>query len=171
MKSLIKLILVGHFVSCILLCALYGAYWYTYKRIPQQPIAFSHKLHLTKVGLQCVDCHKYTDAGLNPIIPPVSKCMSCHATVKTNSPEIMKLTKFWNDKVPVPWIKVHTLPSHVYFSHKRHIKRGISCESCHGQLQGMDTVKQVRSLTMGMCINCHRQPEYKASTDCLTCHK
>jgi hypothetical protein len=171
MKSIIQLLLCGHFVVCIFLCFGYAFYWYTYKRIPSQPIAFSHKTHLTKVGLACVDCHKYADVGLSPGVPPVSKCMSCHAEVKKTSPEIIKLTEFWNNTTPVPWIKVHNLPTHVYFSHKRHIKRGISCETCHGQVKGMDEIKQVRSLNMGMCVSCHREPEYKAPTDCLTCHK
>ncbi len=171
MKSTIKIIIIGYFATVIAITLGYFFYWYMYKKIPKQPIAFSHKTHIKTVGLQCVDCHKYADVALSPGVPPVAKCMSCHAKVKTESPEIIKLTKIWNNKEPVPWIKVHNLPNHVYFSHKRHIRRGISCETCHGHVQGMDEIKQVRSLNMGMCVSCHREPQYKAPTDCLTCHK
>lgn len=96
-------------------------------------------------------------------------CADCHLKVATDKPEVKKLMKYWEDKQPVPWNKVHNLPWHVHFTHKRHIKAGIDCSVCHGEVRAMTTARQVRSLEMGWCVNCHR--EKGAPTDCLVCHK
>ena len=164
-----KIIITGYFILFALLVSGYGAYWYKFKKTPVQPINFSHRLHTTTVGLQCTFCHQYADKGLSPGVPPMSLCMKCHVNVKVNSPEIKKLTKYWKDKQLIPWIQVHHLPEHVYFPHKRHVKAGVACETCHGDVKGMDRIYQSRSLEMGWCITCHRAN--KAPTDCWTCHK
>jgi len=170
-KRIITILLVGYFVLFALGAIGYGIYWHQYRKPPAQPIAFSHRVHMNQVGLECVFCHEFTDQGLNPSIPSVELCMSCHTDVKTNSPEIVKLTEYWKNEEPVPWIKVHQMNAreYVHFTHKRHIKAGIACETCHGDVKAMDQVRQVRSLTMGWCVSCHTENE--APIDCLTCHK
>lgn len=154
-------------VSIIVLGA--GYYWYTYEKPPTQPIAFSHKIHASRLGLDCTFCHIYADKSPRAGVPSVQKCMSCHRAIATERPEIKKLHKYWNDKEPVPWIKVHQLPTFVYFSHKRHIKAEVKCTQCHGFVQTMDVVRKVSSLNMGWCVSCHRAND--APTDCLICHK
>jgi len=143
--------------------------WFSSSEAPQQPIAFSHKIHVSRVGLQCTFCHTYVEKSQHAGVPSVQKCMSCHSVIATDRPEIKKLHKYWNNKQPVPWIKVHNLPDHVYFSHKRHIKAGLECSACHGEIKNVSVVRQVSSLKMGWCVTCHRSK--KASIDCLTCHK
>ncbi len=143
--------------------------WISMEKMPDQPIAFSHKLHTGKVGLKCTHCHGYTDKSRRAGIPEMKICADCHLKVAVDKPEIKKLMKYWEDKEPVPWNKVHNLPWHVHFTHKRHIKAGIDCSVCHGEVRAMTTARQVRSLDMGWCVNCHR--EKGAPTDCLVCHK
>ena len=164
-----KLLITVYFLLFILIIVLLGGLWSTYRDAPDQPIAFSHKKHLTYVGLECDHCHQYAEVGLQPGIPAVSVCMDCHEAVATDSPEIIKLTEYWNRKEPVPWAGVYYLPQHVLFTHKRHIKKGIDCAECHGDMKVVEKVRQVRSLRMGWCVTCHR--ENGASDDCWTCHK
>jgi hypothetical protein len=154
-------------VSVLVLGA--GYYWYTYESPPTQPIAFSHKIHASRLGLDCTFCHIYAEKSPQAGVPSVQKCMSCHSVVATERPEIKKLHKYWNNKEPVPWVKVHVLPSFVYFTHKRHIKAEVKCAQCHGFVQTMDVVRKVSSLKMGWCVSCHRTNN--APTDCLICHK
>jgi hypothetical protein len=169
MNRLISLALTLYFGAVSLAILGLGTYWHETKQPPVQPVAFSHKVHVNQVALQCTHCHRNVDRGAQATVPAMAICMECHKNVKTDSPEIQKLTQAWEAQRGVEWIKVHDLPWHVNFTHKRHIKAGIQCESCHGDVRGMDTMRQVRSLEMGWCVNCHRLN--RASTDCLTCHK
>lgn len=162
-------LLYGYFGVCFLAVAGLGTYWKTYKSIPPQPIAFPHKTHVSKVGLACTECHTYADKAKLPGIPPISKCMSCHKAVAVDSPEIRKLTEYWKQKKPIQWVRVNKLPDYVYFSHKRHVKRNIACQTCHGQIQAEMSVHKAKSLTMGFCVSCHKANQ--APTDCYTCHK
>ncbi|UCE05683.1 MAG: cytochrome c3 family protein [bacterium] len=163
------LLIGGYFGIFILIILLLGFIWHTYKEAPEQPIAYSHQKHLTFVGLECNHCHSYAEKGLQPGIPAVAVCMECHKNVATDRPEIIKLTEYWENKKPIPWIAVNYLPPHVYFTHKRHIKRGFDCSECHGELKNMEKVRQVKSLRMGWCLTCHRANG--GSDDCWTCHK
>lgn len=168
-NKIVKLVLAGYFFTFALLIVAFGAFWYHFWKTPVQPINFSHRLHTTTVGLQCTYCHIYGAKGLSPGVPFMSVCMNCHKNVKVNSPEIIKLTGYWTRKEPIPWIQVHRLPDHVYFPHKRHIQHGLACETCHGDVKGMDRIYKAKSLEMGWCVSCHRAN--KAPTDCWTCHK
>jgi len=118
------LLISGYFGFLILIILLLGYLWKTYRKAPDQPIAFSHQRHVSFVGLECTHCHAYVEISAKPGIPAVAVCMECHENVATDRPEIIKLTKYWNDKQPVPWNDVHYLPPHVQFTHKRHIKKG-----------------------------------------------
>ena len=83
---------------------------------------------------------------------------------------MQKLHKYWEDKEPIPWNRVHRIRirNHVYFSHERHVKKDIECEECHGEVQAMEKLRAVSSLKMGWCVSCHYKEE--APTDCLICH-
>jgi hypothetical protein len=143
--------------------------WFPYDPAPTQPIAFSHQIHVSRVGLPCTFCHIYVDKSRRAGVPSVQKCMSCHSVIAVDRPEIKKLHRYWNDKEPIPWVKVHNMPGHVYFSHKRHVKAGLECSACHGEIKNVSVVRRVSSLKMGFCVTCHRAK--KASLDCLTCHQ
>ncbi len=169
-SSRVSSILVTGFYVAISLVVLVGGYlWYESKRAPVQPIAFSHNIHASELGLACNFCHIYAEKSRRAGVPSVQKCMSCHRVVATDRPEIKKLRKYWDEKEPIPWVRVHSLPQHVYFTHKRHIKARVECTECHGFVQTMDVVRKVSSLKMGWCVSCHRTNN--APTDCLTCHK
>ncbi|GAB4182228.1 MAG: cytochrome c3 family protein [Calditrichia bacterium] len=168
-KKIWPLLLIGYFIAAMAAVLYIHHYWQENTNAPEQPIAFSHQKHAGELELECTTCHQYADKGMHATVPAMSICMSCHEDVATDKPEIQKLTKFWNDKEPIPWVKIHDVPWHVYFSHKRHVAKGIECQTCHGEVQTMTKVRQVRSLDMGWCVSCHRQNN--ASTDCLTCHK
>lgn len=168
-KKLIPLAFVALTVGGVLLVAGMGFHWFFTGSKPVQPIAFSHNLHMEKVGLECSFCHPYTDRSSRAGLPAVGVCMDCHESVAVDKGEIKKLKHYWDKKEPIPWIKVHVQPWHVYYNHKRHIKVGFECTYCHGDVKVMDAVRKVRSLEMGWCVNCHRKNN--ASTDCLVCHK
>jgi hypothetical protein len=141
---------------------------------PAQPIAFSHKRHAGDMGMDCLYCHNGADKSSIANIPPMSTCMGCHKIVSPAKPTIQKLAGYWERKEQIPWVEVYRLPDHVKFNHKRHVKAGIECQSCHGPVETMDVVYQFPSLKMGWCVTCHRQnldhPEYPATMDCLVCH-
>ncbi|MBP9837515.1 MAG: cytochrome c3 family protein [Proteobacteria bacterium] len=135
---------------------------------PEQPIHYSHKIHMEKNQMECQYCHSGVTKSAFATIPSVESCMGCHKAVKTDSPEIKKLKDFYDKNEPVTWVSVNNLPEHVRFNHKRHLKAGVTCQTCHGQVQKMDVVERMSSFKMGFCVSCHR--ENGASIDCMTCH-
>ena len=140
---------------------------------PGQPIAFSHITHVQKNKMECQFCHWSVAKAAYAAIPEVQTCIGCHKLTKGTTPdqqtEIAKIEKFYNDGAPIPWAKVHIMPDHVKFNHKRHVKAGVTCQECHGQVPEMKQVERVSSMKMGWCITCHR--ERAASIDCFTCHR
>jgi hypothetical protein len=138
-------------------------------RSPLQPLAFSHKVHAGVNGIQCLFCHR--SASKSPIagIPAVADCQACHQFIAPNAPEIKKLMGYWERREPIPWVRVYSLPDHVYFPHMMHIRAQLACTTCHGDVAAMDRITRSVKLKMGWCLNCHRQ--HKASIDCWTCHK
>lgn len=140
---------------------------------PEQPIAFSHVTHVQKNQMECQYCHWSVTKASYAAIPEEQTCMGCHALVKGRSDfqkaEIAKLEKFYAEGQPIPWVKVHVTPAFVAFNHKRHVKAGVNCQECHGQVPNMPVVERVSSMKMGWCVECHRQQG--TSIDCWTCHK
>jgi hypothetical protein len=138
-------------------------------RSPIQPLAFSHKVHAGDNGIHCLYCHR--NAPMSPVagIPAVADCRACHQFISIDAPEIKKLMGYWEKREPIPWVRVHSLPDHVYFPHMMHIRAGLDCATCHGKVTSMERITRSASLKMGWCLNCHRQ--HKASIDCWTCHK
>ena len=169
MKKLAYLALTGYFALGALLLIGLRFHINIRDRRLEQPIHFPHATHINKVGLTCLKCHTTADKSPQAGVPALSVCMECHNKVKTDSPEIKILTDHWQKQEPVEWSKIHQLPWHVRFNHKRHIKAGVDCAVCHGEVKTMIQVHQVRSLEMGWCVSCHRANN--APTDCWTCHK
>ncbi|MDP2724271.1 MAG: c-type cytochrome [Bacteroidales bacterium] len=128
---------------------------------PDQPIAFSHKIHAGQNRIDCKYCHFTATESMHAGIPPVALCMNCHTSVKsgkkTGTVEIEKIYAAIDNNKPIEWIKVGNLADHVYFNHAQHVKVGkIDCQQCHGEVQKMDQVIQVGDFSMGWCIDCHR---------------
>ena len=133
-----------------------------------QPIAFSHAHHVTEIGIDCQFCHAYARRGPVAGIPSVQRCAGCHEVVLNEEPEILKILEFWENEEPIPWVRVHDLPDYVRFSHKPHIRAEVACSNCHGDVGSMEAAVQVESLSMGWCLDCHK--ERGANRDCLACH-
>jgi c(7)-type cytochrome triheme protein len=99
--------------------------------------------------------------------------MGCHTVIAPQKPGIQQLTSFSSKNLPVPWVRIHKLPEYVHFPHMRHVNAGVTCQTCHGQVQNMARVSQQNTLNMGWCVNCHvgrSNPPFKARYDCATCH-
>lgn len=127
---------------------------------PEQPIAFSHKIHAGDYEIDCQYCHTGVEIAKSANIPSVNICMNCHSMIKTDSKEIQKLYAAQESGKPIEWVRVHNLPDLAYFNHSQHVNVGqIECQTCHGEIQEMEVVKQFAPLTMGWCIDCHRNTE------------
>lgn len=179
---------------------------------PEQPIAYSHRLHAGELGLDCLYCHTGATRSRHAGIPPASVCMNCHRMVTAGFDAVLaerelaaiegreprpivsaELKKLYDalalddelnpdperEPRPIEWLRVHNLPDFVYFDHRVHVARGVACETCHGPVQAMERVSQFSDLSMGWCVQCHRDnsadPDAPlltghVSTDCSTCH-
>ena len=147
---------------------------------PDQPIPFSHEMHAGNLKMDCRYCHTAAEQTRHSSVPSLNVCMNCHNVVKTDSPHIQKLSEAFYSGGSVQWEKVHLLPDHVKFNHAAHLLSGKgvfknggerqACYKCHGVIVEMPVVYQHSSLSMGWCVNCHRDPEYDAPTNCSTCH-
>ncbi len=135
---------------------------------PEQPVKFPHPQHVQKLGMNCTYCHNSAGKAQDPGLPAVATCMGCHTLVATGQPEIKKLAAYYAKGQPVPWARIHKVPEYVHFPHSRHANGGVTCQTCHGEIQKMPQVFQYSSLNMGWCVNCHI--ERKARYDCSTCH-
>lgn len=154
---------------------------------PEQPIYYSHKVHAGVNQVNCLYCHGGAMEGKHANIPSVNVCMNCHMAINEyngekmfredgtevdGTAEIQKLydyagwdpaaNKYTGKGKPIEWIKIHNLPDHVYFNHSQHTKAGgVACQTCHGEIQNMGEVYQFSNLSMGWCINCHRETNVK----------
>jgi len=179
---------------------------------PEQPIAYSHRLHAGEMQIDCLYCHWSAEKSPRAGIPPASVCMNCHEFVTAPwgavraeleaakeeerepetivSPEVAKIyeslaldqtgqqRKPDAVKDPIEWVRVHNLPDFAYFDHRAHVNAGVDCQACHGPVETMERVRQFESLSMGWCVNCHREANatgvqgqrVNASLDCATCH-
>lgn len=133
---------------------------------PTQPIAYSHALHAGTLEIECQYCHTGVEIGRSANIPSPNICMNCHTHVQNIggkegiSPEIQKIYDAVDNDQPIEWVRVHNLPDLAYFNHSQHVVVGeVECQTCHGPIQEMEVVGQHSSLTMGWCIDCHRQTE------------
>ena len=152
---------------------------------PEQPIYYSHKVHAGTNQISCLYCHGGAFEGKHANIPSTNVCMNCHMQISeygatseklyredgtevNGTQEIQKIyaatgwdpkaKKYTGKEDAVQWVKIHNLPDHVYFNHSQHTRAGkVQCQTCHGPIQEMGEVKQFADLSMGWCINCHRE--------------
>ena len=126
---------------------------------PEQPVPYSHALHVGQLGVDCRYCHNTVETTAHAAIPPTQTCMNCHSHIRASSEQLIPVRSSYATGMPVEWIRVHDLPDFVYFNHSAHVRRGVGCVSCHGRIDTMDVVYQVEELSMGWCLDCHRNPE------------
>ncbi len=168
---------------------------------PEQPIRFSHRLHAGELEVDCMYCHFGAEKSRHAGIPAASVCMNCHKSVtapwaavraesaaalaegrepkQVESPELAKLFRAVDEERPIEWVRVYALADFVYFDHRPHVSAGVACASCHGAVETMERMRQVGSLSMGWCVDCHRGGQTAldaglknahATTDCAACH-
>jgi mono/diheme cytochrome c family protein len=172
---------VGLFIAIVILKFIYDLMMgvgVTTNYQPEQPIAFSHKIHAGENGIDCNYCHTSARTSKHSGIPSANVCMNCHANIvegtNTGTAEIQKIydavgydpemRKYIEDykQKPIEWVRIHNLPDLAYFNHSQHVSVGkLECQECHGSIEDMDVVKQHSELTMGWCIECHRETEVK----------
>ena len=153
---------------------------------PIQPIHYSHRIHAGDNKIECKYCHSSARVSKHSGIPSLNVCMNCHKNIAQVADEVQQegITKYgvdynkeiqklynavgWdpaqqdyvNEPKPVKWIRIHNLPDFVYFNHSQHVSvAGVDCQTCHGEIQEMEIVEQHSPLTMGWCINCHRETD------------
>jgi len=127
--------------------------------MPEQPVQYSHELHVSQLGMDCRYCHYTVENAAHAAIPPTEVCMNCHGIIKTDSKLTLPIRESMVNGEPIEWVRVHMLPDYAYFDHSRHINAGVSCVSCHGRVDKMEVVHQVEPLSMRWCLECHREPE------------
>lgn len=137
---------------------------------PTQPIAFSHQLHAGQYEIECQYCHTGVEIGKSANIPSANICMNCHTHIQNVggkegiSPEIAKIYDAYDNNKPIEWVRIHNLPDLSYFNHAQHVAvGGVECQTCHGPIEEMEVVYQHSALTMGWCIDCHRQTNIRAN--------
>lgn len=136
---------------------------------PEQPLPFSHGHHADDMQIDCLFCHTGADRSAVAGIPPVDKCLLCHDVLLRDFPPILKLQEYAQKREPIPWVRVYRLSDYVFFNHEEHIREQVDCGHCHGDVKGMERIVLHQPLTMGFCVDCHR--ERGASVDCWLCHR
>lgn len=125
----------------------------------QQPIPYSHALHVGALGLNCRYCHDTVDQSSFADLPPSETCMSCHSQIAVNSPNIAPIAQSYESGQPIQWVRVNQLPGFVYFNHEIHVNKGVGCETCHGRVDQMNQVAKAHTFYMSWCLECHENPQ------------
>jgi hypothetical protein len=138
-----------------------------YQRVPAgtgqaeqvgQPVQFDHRHHVKDDLIDCRYCHATVDRAATAGLPTTETCLNCHAQVWNKSPLLDLVRASWFSGTPIPWVRVHRMPDFVYFNHAIHVNKGVGCVECHGRVDLMPAIEQVMPLTMGWCLDCHRDP-------------
>ncbi len=154
------------FAMSIVGALVFVAIWYyftpKYSRVgyePVQPVHFQHDIHVGQLGLDCRYCHSYVEVSGHSNFPTTQTCMNCHRDIQKDNPKLKPVRDSWATGKPIPWVQIHHVPDYAYFNHSAHVNRGVSCVSCHGKVNEMTVVYEDQSLSMGWCLQCHRNPE------------
>lgn len=155
-------------VICLLVLggAVTAGMWYyftpKYSRVgyqPIQPVSFPHNVHVDQLGMDCRYCHSFVEVAAHSNVPTTQVCMNCHTQVQKDNPRLKPVWASWQSGKPIEWVQIHKTPDYVYFYHSAHVNRGISCVSCHGQVNKMEVVYHDQPQSMAWCLDCHRNPE------------
>ena len=140
------------------------AYYFTpkYTRVgyePIQPVPFPHNVHVQQLGMDCRYCHSFVEVSAHSNVPNTQTCMNCHSQVQKDNPKLQAVRESWKSGLPINWVQIHKTPDYVYYNHAVHVNRGVSCVSCHGQVNNMAVVYHDQPQSMSWCLDCHRHPE------------
>lgn len=124
-----------------------------------QPVPFSHKTHVSGLGIDCRYCHTTVEDAAFAGIPPTKTCMTCHSQIWTNAEILEPVRESFRTDKSLEWTRVHDLPDFAYFNHSIHVKKGVGCSTCHGPVDQMPLMYRENTLNMEWCLDCHRQPE------------
>jgi hypothetical protein len=144
-----------------------------------QPVEFDHRHHVRDDAIDCLYCHPGAESSPSAGIPSTELCMGCHGQVWRDSPHLALVRHSFATDQAIGWVRVHDLPDHVYFHHGVHVTAGLACAACHGDVANMARVMRVADLTMGWCLDCHRNPPGTTGhgrritplTTCTACHR
>jgi hypothetical protein len=137
-----------------------------------QPVEFDHRHHKRDDGIDCIYCHTGAEREASAGIPATDVCMGCHGQIWNESVQLEPVRKSYETGTSIAWRRVHDLPDFVYFHHGVHVSNGIDCVRCHGEVDRMARVYRVVNLTMGWCLDCHREGrELTSLTTCSACHR
>ena len=125
----------------------------------QQPVPFSHKHHVTELGIDCRYCHSSVEKSAYAGIPPTHTCMTCHSQIWTSAEMLEPVRASYRTNQPLAWARVNSVPDFVYFDHSIHVKKGVGCTTCHGPIGEMPLTWRAETLYMRWCLECHRAPE------------
>lgn len=145
--------------------------------LPVQPLEFSHTVHVNKLNLTCLYCHKWAEKSIHATIPVGKLCLSCHKDAKVDKPEVKKMFAILKEKGEIEWARVYKVKDHVYFTHRVHtVIAKLRCRECHGPVENMTVAIRASGgssdrgfIEMGWCITCHKKRG--APRECITCHK
>ena len=167
-KSLNKLPVIAGLIGALVgPPVIFGVWYYVTPKnfqvgyAPTQPVPYSHRLHVGQMGMDCRYCHTNVEKSAKAMIPPTQTCMGCHSMIRTDSAKLAPVRKSWETGKPVEWVHIHKLADHVYFNHSVHVAVGVGCNTCHGRIDRMEVVRADQPLSMGWCLECHR--DYKAN--------
>ena len=125
----------------------------------QQPVPFSHKHHVTELGIDCRYCHSSVEKSAYAGIPPTHTCMTCHSQIWTSADMLEPVRASYRTNQSLAWARVNSVPDFVYFDHSIHVKKGVGCTTCHGPIGEMPLTWRAETLYMRWCLECHRAPE------------
>lgn len=123
-----------------------------------QPVPFSHRHHVGEIGMDCRYCHQSVETSAFAGIPPTELCIGCHNQIWSDSPMLEPVRASFKNDEPLRWARIHDLPDYAYFNHSAHLTAGVGCSSCHGRVDEMPLMWRHADLTMGWCLDCHRNP-------------
>ncbi len=125
----------------------------------EQPVPFSHKHHVSGLGIDCRYCHTSVETSAFAGIPPTKTCMTCHSQIWADSPMLEPVRESYRTDESIEWLRLHDLADFVYFNHSIHVKKGVGCDTCHGPVNDMPLMWKEKTLQMEWCLECHREPE------------
>jgi len=158
-RVVVVCVLVSPFVALGVHAAfMYSPYFTDQGNTPIQPVPFSHKHHVLEDGIDCRFCHTGVETSMRAGVPPTHTCMECHSQLYTHQKMLEPVRASFAGDTPLRWQQVNRLPDYVYFDHAVHVKDGVGCTTCHGEVEEMPLMRQAKPLTMHWCIDCHRAP-------------